>query len=86
MDTTAIIAKIVGLVLLCFTARSVYKHFKGKAIKRNAAAAENQSQNQGKDKGKQQEQSKIEHTLNTLLLYAWFIFMTAFSLGMILNN
>ena len=80
MDTAAIIAKIVGTVLFLFTARSIYKHFKrNKAAKREQAAA-------AKPAGSVKEQSKIENILNTVLLYAWFVFMTAFSLGMFFNN
>ncbi|MDR2578018.1 MAG: hypothetical protein LBC70_04285 [Chitinispirillales bacterium] len=76
MDASAIIIKIVGLALFFFTVRSVYKHFKRKMAK---------CASRPKTEGKQ-EHSKIEHVLNTFLLYAWFLFMTAFSLGMIVNN
>jgi ABC-type Fe3+ transport system permease subunit len=76
MDTAAIIVKIVGLVLFAFTVRSVHRHFK-----RKMARCASRPKTEGKP-----EQSKIEHALNTFLLYAWFLFMTAFSLGMIVNN
>jgi len=75
MDIAAILAKITGLVLFFFTARSVYRHFKGKFAKK-VNVPDN----------KKPEQSKAEQALNTILLYAWFVFMTAFSLGMVVNN
>jgi ABC-type Fe3+ transport system permease subunit len=79
MDTPAIIVKIVGLVLFIFTVRSVYKHFRGKARKHTAAQS-------SQPQAQQPQHSKAEHVLNTFLLYAWFIFMTALSLGMLVNN
>jgi hypothetical protein len=83
MDTAAIIVKIVGLVLLFFTVRSVYKHFRGRLLKRSPAQGQ---QAPADDHKPEQQHSKVEHALNTFLLYAWFVFMTALSLGMIVNN
>jgi hypothetical protein len=34
----------------------------------------------------QLEQSFIEQILNNILLYLWLLFMTVFSIGMIVNN
>ncbi len=68
MDISALLAKIVGLVLLGWTVRSIFKHLK----ERKASA--------------QLEQSITEQILNNLLLYLWLLFMTAFSIGMIVNN
>jgi len=83
MDTAAIIVKIIGLVLFLFTVRSVYKHFREKVCKRSPASGQTASADTQKP---EQQHSKAEHALNTFLLYAWFIFMTALSLGMIVNN
>jgi hypothetical protein len=85
MDTSAIIVKIVGLVLFLFTVRSVYKHFKGRLIKRPAAQGQSAPANKSAP-AQQPQHSKAEHALNTFLLYAWFVFMTALSLGMVVNN
>jgi len=82
MDLAAVLIKITGFILFAFTARSVYKHFKAKFGKK-PAAAEGQGQNKAESK---QEHSKVEHALNAFLLYAWFVFMSALSLGMIFNN
>ena len=85
MDTSAIIVKLVGLILFLFTVRSVYRHFRDKFFKRCPAQAQ-QSAPEDKQNTERQQHSKAEHALNTFLLYAWFIFMTALSLGMIVNN
>ena len=74
MDIAAILVKITGIVLFAFTVRSVYRHFKGRFAKKIEVSV------------KKPEQSKTERALNAFLLYAWFIFMTAFSLGMVVNN
>jgi hypothetical protein len=81
MDLAAILVKITGLVLFAFTARSVYKHFKAKIVKQQTQPAAVQAKTDSKH-----EHSKIEHALNAFLLYAWFVFMTALSLGMVFNN
>jgi hypothetical protein len=84
MDALAIIAKITGAVLLVWTAHSIFRHFTHRGIKSflcpNSAAACAPAPAAGK------KSSVAEHFLNHLLLYLWFIFLLAFSLGMILNN
>ena len=85
MDAAAIIVKIIGLILFLFTVRSVYKHFKEKMFKRPPASGQTASTDKHNPE-RQQQHSKAEHALNAFLLYAWFIFMTALSLGMIVNN
>ncbi|MCL2219121.1 MAG: hypothetical protein FWC23_04330 [Chitinispirillia bacterium] len=84
MDTAAILIKITGLILFAFTVRSVYRHLRAKLAK-NRAPAPAPASSPPKADGKP-EQSKVEHALNAFLLYAWFIFMTALSLGMVFNN
>jgi hypothetical protein len=86
MDTSAIIVKLIGLILFLFTVRSVYRHFRDKIFKRSPAQAQQSAPVEDKNNQEQQQHSKAEHALNTFLLYAWFIFMTALSLGMIVNN
>jgi hypothetical protein len=81
MDTAAILIKITGLLLFLFTARSVYKHVKTKIARRKAIKELPKAAVAAKP-----EHSKVEHILNTFLLYAWFVFMTVLSLGMIFNN
>ncbi|MCL2182209.1 MAG: hypothetical protein FWB85_01915 [Chitinispirillia bacterium] len=81
MDLAAILIKITGLLLFAFTARSVYKHIKAKFVKKPAPAAQPAAPAENK-----QEHSKVEQALNGLLLYAWFVFMIALSLGMVFNN
>ncbi len=72
MDWPAIIAKIVGVILLAVTARSVYRHVRDYMRRRRAAQSDGQS--------------VAETVLNNLLLYAWLLFMLTFSTGMIVNN
>lgn len=72
MDIPAILIKLTGIVLLVWTGRSIYLHIKDKKDK--------EKQN------KEKEQSISEQILNNILLYLWFAFMLAFSIGMILNN
>ncbi|MDR0330250.1 MAG: hypothetical protein LBH93_00880 [Chitinispirillales bacterium] len=88
MDAAAIAVKIVGLALFLFTARSVYRHFKGRAAQSAPSPAALGEAEAAPAAGKKpaQQQSKVEHALNAFLLYAWFVFMTALSLGMIVNN
>jgi len=86
MDLAAILVKIAGLTLFLFTARSIYKHFKTKMARKKVLAATVPAGQGQPAPGSKPEQSKIEHALNAFLLYAWFIFMTALSLGMIINN
>jgi hypothetical protein len=83
MDTLAFIAKICGIVLLAITAHSIFKHFTHRSIRSllwpNSASAFTPAA-----AGKRH--SVIEHFLNRLLLYLWFIFLLAFSIGLIVNN
>ncbi len=72
MDWPVILAKISGIVLLVFTGRSIYRHI---LDRRRAAAA-----------GQKDKQSMSERVLNGVLLYAWYAFMLAFSLGLFFNN
>ena len=72
MDLPALLAKLVGAVLLVLTGRSIYRHVK--------------ERREAKQSGKQDRQSLSEHLLNNLLLYAWLAFMVVFSTGMIVNN
>ncbi len=70
MDTPATLIKIVGLFTLLGSFFSIYKHFKKES--KEAKDAPNQS--------------KIELTLNTIILYVWFFFIISFSIGMMVNN
>lgn len=70
MDFLTIAAKITGAVLLIFTIRSIFKHFRKES--KEAKEAPNQS--------------KTERLLNGAILYLWLFFITAFSIGMIVNN
>jgi Na+/melibiose symporter-like transporter len=72
MDTAALLAKIVGALLLAWTIRSIVKHVKDKRAERRSPDHE--------------VQSLTEQILNNALLYLWLAFMLAFSLGMIFNN
>ena len=70
MDFLTIAAKITGTVLLILTIRSIIKHFRKES--KEAKEAPNQS--------------KTERVLNGAILYLWLFFITAFSIGMIVNN
>ena len=72
MDRAALLAKLVGVVLLIWTGRSIFKHVK----ERQAAKSQN----------KVEVQSMSEFILNNLLLYLWLAFMVVFSIGLIVNN
>lgn len=72
MDIPAILAKIAGAILLLWTLRSIYRHFKDQKI--------------AQEQKKQEVQSVSEQILNNILLYLWLAFMVIFSSGMILNN
>lgn len=75
MDLSAIIVKIVGLVFLLWTIRSIFKHVQEK----RAQAAESS--------GKTEKSASMTETLlNNALLYLWLAFMVVFSFGMIINN
>lgn len=72
MDTAAILAKIVGVLLLAWTLFSIYKHVRDRRV----AVQEK----------KEEEQSLVESLLNNALLYLWLAFMLTFSTGLIVNN
>jgi len=72
MDWPIVLVKLTGLVLLAVTLRSIYRHVR----ERRKARAQ----------GQQDQQSTGERALNSILLYAWYAFMLAFSTGMIVNN
>jgi ABC-type Fe3+ transport system permease subunit len=72
MAIVVILAKILGIVLLIFTIRSILKHVK------DLRNPEYQK--------KQHEQALSERLLNGALLYLWLFFCVAFSVGMVLNN
>ncbi|MDO5577369.1 MAG: hypothetical protein Q4F84_09840 [Fibrobacter sp.] len=73
MSLATILIKITGVVLLGWTAFSIYKHIKGKYI-------------EAKTKKPDEVQSATEQFLNNIVLYLWLAFMLAFSTGMIFNN
>lgn len=70
MDTLTILAKITGVIFFIFSVRAIIKHFKKESKEAKEAV----------------NQSKVELFLNTAILYLWFAFTIAFSLGMIINN
>jgi len=70
MDIMTVAIKITGVIFLAFTIRSIIKHVKKES--KEAKEAPNQS--------------KGERLLNTIILYVWLFFITAFSIGMIVNN
>lgn len=72
MALSTILVKVVGLILLGWTLRSIYKHVK----ERRAEARRNEGT----------AQSLSEQLLNNLLLYVWLLFMVVFSVGMVVNN
>jgi len=72
MALSTILVKVVGLILLLWTIRSIYKH-----VKEHRAEAR---RNEGTT------QSLSEQLLNNLLLYVWLLFMVVFSVGMMVNN
>lgn len=74
MDYANLIAKLVGIVLLLWTGRSIYRHFTQRKSKPDSTAPEGKIP------------SLSEQLLNNLLLYLWLAFMVIFSTGMIFNN
>lgn len=72
MDRAALLAKLVGLALLAWTGRSIYKHIKERQVARR--------------QNKTEVQSVSEFILNNLLLYLWLAFMLVFSIGLMVNN
>lgn len=81
MDYSTILVKVTGAVLLIWTLRSIYKHFKDNKTKKDAPTDATPRSNKD-DKNP----SLSEQLLNNLLLYLWLAFMIIFSSGMILNN
>ncbi len=71
MDMMAIIAKILGVTLFIWTARSVYLNVISRANPEVKDA---------------DQQSFGERALNAILLWAWLAFCTAFSIGLVVNN
>ncbi|MBN2189372.1 MAG: hypothetical protein JW699_07945 [Chitinispirillaceae bacterium] len=86
MDALALVAKILGIVLLAWTASSIFRHFTRRSIRSllRPGSAKAGAPSAPADSGK--KHSVIEHFLNRLLLYLWFIFLLAFSTGLIVNN
>jgi hypothetical protein len=72
MELSTVLVKIAGAIFLIWTLFSIYKHFREKNITQK--------------KSKEEVQSISEQILNNILLYLWFAFMLAFSIGMIVNN
>jgi len=72
MDLPTILIKITGVILLLWTAKSIYSHIKLKIKTAN--------------QGNRESQSISEQILNNILLYLWLVFMVVFSIGMIVNN
>ncbi len=70
MDTATILIKIAGVLLFAYTAYAFTRHLK----------------NESKEAREAVHQSKSEKFLNGIILYLWYFFITAFSLGMIINN
>lgn len=70
MDISTVLIKITGAVILFFTARNFAAHIKKESKEAKAAAT----------------QSKGERLLNGILFYLFLAFITALSLGMIINN
>jgi hypothetical protein len=70
MDILTVLIKITGAVLFGFTVRSIIKHIK----------------KESKEAKEFPNQSKTERFLNSIILYVWLFFITAFSIGMIANN
>ena len=82
MDYSTVLVKVTGGVLLIWTLRSIYKHFKDHNSKKVPPQDATPGSNQKDDKNP----SLTEQLLNNLLLYLWLAFMIIFSSGMILNN
>ena len=72
MSLDILLAKIVGLLLFAWTAKSIYHHVSIEIKQRTAKPDE--------------AQSISEDILNKVLLYLWLTFMVVFSLGMVFNN
>jgi hypothetical protein len=86
MDAPAVIAKICGIVLLAWTAHSIFKHFTQRSIKTLLCPDSARATATAAPAAAGKKHSVIEHFLNRLLLYLWFIFLLVFSIGLIVNN
>jgi hypothetical protein len=91
MDALAIMAKICGVVLFVWTAHSIFKHFSHRSISDilcpRSSKTGSISQAKPSPAAKNGKKGSVtEHLLNNLLLYLWFIFLLAFSIGLIINN
>lgn len=85
MDFLAVTAKIAGALLFVWTSHSIFRHFARTDIKtlffRGTATVQKHQPSPPV-----KSSSIVEHFLNHLLLYLWFVFLLSFSLGMIFNN
>lgn len=70
MEISTVLIKITGVIIFLWTIRSIVLHIKKESKEAKSA----------------QTQSKGERFLNGIILYLWIVFITAFSLGMIVNN
>ncbi|MGM0462340.1 MAG: hypothetical protein ACQEQ4_07985 [Fibrobacterota bacterium] len=70
MDIPVILIRITGIIILGATIYFFRRHLKKES--REAREAE--------------KQSRLEYILNSIILYVWYAFITAFSIGMIVNN
>ncbi|MGM0443662.1 MAG: hypothetical protein ACQEQV_05690 [Fibrobacterota bacterium] len=70
MDVPAVLIRITGFVILCSTVVFFIKHLKKESKEAQEAA----------------NQSRLELILNNIILYVWYAFITAFSVGMMVNN
>ena len=86
MDALAVIAKITGTALLVWTGRSIYKHVVNIRIIGPAGKKKDVASGNDTSITVEKRHSVTENALNNLLLYLWFAFLIAFSLGLILNN
>jgi hypothetical protein len=89
MDALAITAKICGAVLFVWTCLSILRHFTRRGIKTLLFPSGPQSCTAPAVKAPATEGKKhslTERFLNNLLLYLWFVFLLAFSIGLVVNN
>lgn len=86
MDTMAVMAKVCGVALFLWTSHSIYRHLKHLRIREAAHASRASSPTVSMPAAGDKKQSVTERFLNGLLLYLWFAFLVAFSLGLVLNN
>ncbi|ERP31550.1 hypothetical protein [Chitinivibrio alkaliphilus] len=70
MDIPALLIRITGVVIFCSTVYFFTRHLR----------------KESKEARNAEVQSTLEYILNSVILYVWYAFITAFSLGMIFNN